>query len=178
MKGKSIVTAVLLVFVAASAVALVIKETRNGPGAAAPMANDEGAALPDNGVVVFYFHGNTRCPTCRSIEAQAHDLVTSRSANELADGQLTWQVVNYETPADAHYVDDYEIVAPIVILSLRRDGTQTDWRSLDRVWELVGDGPAFATYVQQEIGDMLAAANYHESGIPPDQDQAAGVEKQ
>lgn len=155
MKAKSIVTAVLLLFVAVSAVALVVKEARNGPGPEA--AADDGAAqLPDDGLVAIYFHGNTRCPTCRSIEAQAHDAIAGGFSDELADSRLVWQVVNYETPADAHYVDEYQIVAPIVVLSQRRAGRETDWRSLDRVWELVGDPPAFTEYVEQEVKDMLA----------------------
>ncbi len=157
MKAKSVVTAVLLLFVAVSAVALVVKEGRNGPGSAATSATDDTPSLPGDGLVAFYFHGNTRCPTCRNIESQAHDAVTERFADELADGQFVWQVVNYETPAGAGYVDEYDLIAPIVVLSRRRDGQETEWRSLDRVWELVGDGPAFAAYVDQEVRDMLAA---------------------
>ena len=153
MKAKSIVTAVLLLFVAVSVVALVVKEARNGPGPADASASQ----LPEDGLVAYYFHGNVRCPTCRSIETQSHDAVTSRFADELADGRLVWQVVNYETPADAHYVDEYEIVAPTVVLSQRHAGEQTEWRSLDRVWELVSDPPAFAQYVEQEVQDMLAS---------------------
>ena len=39
------------------------------PGAA---ANAETAA---DGLVVYYFHSNTRCPTCQSIESQAKETV-------------------------------------------------------------------------------------------------------
>lgn len=162
MKAKSIVTAVLLMFVAASVVALVVKEARRGrslesmDGLAAADVNV--VPLPDDALVAYYFHGNVRCPTCSSIETQAHDAVTERFADELASGRIVWRVVNYESPADAHYVDDYQIVAPIVVLSQRRAGRETAWRSLGRVWELVGDPPAFATYVQQEVNDMQASA--------------------
>lgn len=156
MKAKPILTAVLLLFVAATAVALVVKEARNGSVSDAASAHDEAIPLPDNGLVAFYFHGNTRCPTCRSIEAQAHDLVAADFADPLTDGRLVWQTVNYETPGYEHFVDDYQLVAPVVVLSVRRDGKEAAWRSLDRVWELVGDETAFAEYVREEVKDMLA----------------------
>jgi hypothetical protein len=153
MKAKPIVTAVLLLFVAVSVVALIAKEARNSPGPADTSASQ----LPEDGLVAFYFHGNVRCPTCRSIETQSHDAVIGQFADELADGRLVWLVVNYETPADAHFADEYQLVAPMVVLSQRRAGREAEWRSLDRVWELVSDPPAFAQYVEQEVQDMLAS---------------------
>ena len=166
MKAKSVVTVVLLLFVVASAVVLVVKEARRGAGADVTTASDDLPPLPRDGLIAFYFHGNIRCPTCRSIESQGHDAVAGGFAAELADGRLVWQVVNYETPATAHYAKEYDLVAPMVVLSQRRDGRETDWRSLDRVWELEGDAPAFTEYVQQEVRDMLAGGD-HAKTQPP-----------
>jgi hypothetical protein len=164
MKAKPIVTAVLLLFVAVSVVALIAKESRKTSGTAAAGTADE-SRLPDDGLVVYYFHGDVRCPTCRSIEAQAHDAVAGRLADELASGRVVWQVVNYEAPADAHYVDDYQLVSPTVVLSQRHAGGQTEWRNLERVWELVGDPPAFAEYVEQEVRNMLAESGQADAQI-------------
>ena len=48
------------------------------PGAS---TNSETAA---DGLVVYYFHSTTRCPTCQSIEAQAKDTVQTDFASQLA----------------------------------------------------------------------------------------------
>ena len=48
------------------------------PGTA---ANTETAA---DGLVVYYFHSNTRCPTCQSIESQAKETVQTDFASQLS----------------------------------------------------------------------------------------------
>ena len=53
--------------------------------------------------MVYYLHGNVRCPTCREIEATSEEAVTSGFAGELKSGQVQWQVINYETPGNEHY---------------------------------------------------------------------------
>ena len=150
MKSKTILTAVLLLFVAMSVVAMVAKESRQA-------SNSATTELPADGLVAIYFHGNVRCPTCLSIEALAHGAITERFADDLASGKLAWQVMNYELPENAHFVDEFQLAAPTVVLVQRQVGQTTESRNLDRVWELVGDQPAFAQYVEQEVQGMLAS---------------------
>jgi len=148
MKPKTVVTVVLLLFVAASVVVLAARSF-------GPKPQQGGPQPPDDGVVAYYFHGNTRCPTCRSIEEYAHEAVQTGFAKELADGRLRWQVVNYEEPENEHFATDYELVAPTVLLAEIRGGSQIDWKNLPEVWELVGEKPAFIAFVQQNVRAML-----------------------
>ena len=112
---------------------------------------DGRAAKLSDGVIVYYAHGNTRCPTCRKIESQAHEAVTSGFADELKAGSVAWKIVNYEEPAGKRFVEEYGVQVPTVVLVRVEDGKPADWKRLDRLWGLVGDKRPFIEYVQAEI---------------------------
>jgi hypothetical protein len=57
-------------------------------------------------VIAYYFHGTVRCETCLNIEKQAHELVMSRFAAELASERLVFKPVNYDKPENAHFSKD------------------------------------------------------------------------
>lgn len=173
MKPKTIVTAILLLFVTASVVYLVVKETGGRPAqsttepdrsralagqkteTAGPSENK--MAAPD--VVAYYFHGNMRCMTCRTIEAYATEAIETGFPDALKDGRLEWRVVNVEEPGNGHYVQDFQLTTRSVVLERLADGKRQDWRNLQRVWELVrGDKEAFLRYIQDETMTYLGAA--------------------
>ena len=110
----------------------------------------------ENGLLVYYFHGNVRCPTCQSIEAQANETVHAHFASQLNSGEMTWKIVNYEQPAAKPLALKFDVQMPVVVLARMSDGQVRDWRRLDKVWALVGDKPKFAKYVRGEIDEMLA----------------------
>ena len=109
----------------------------------------------DDGLVVYYFHGNTRCPTCQAIESQSHETVKTDFAEPLRRGDVVWKNLNYEQPAVSALAKKFEIQMPVVVLAKMKEGQIQDWKRLDEVWALVGDKPAFATYVRGEIKKML-----------------------
>ena len=82
--------------------ASIVEELRalRGQGglAAAPGAPTKAETVSD-GLVVYYFHSNIRCPTCRSIESQAQETVQTHFASQLGNGEVIWKIVNYEQPA-------------------------------------------------------------------------------
>jgi hypothetical protein len=127
---------------------------KQGGIAASPgsVANSETAA---DGLVVYYFHSNTRCPTCQAIESQATDTVHADFASQLAKGEIAWTVLNYEQPAGAPLAKKFDVQMPVVVLAKMKAGQVEDWKRLDKVWALVGDKPAFAKYVGEEITKML-----------------------
>jgi hypothetical protein len=133
------------------AIGLIVRKELAGPAATAT----ESKPLPETGLVVYYFHGEVRCPTCEAIENTAHEVVEQGFADELASGAVEWRIENYELPANAHFATEYELAAPSVVLVRREQGQQTGWRNLDRVWELVGDKQAFTEYVAQATREML-----------------------
>lgn len=160
----------LLMFVAATCVVLIVKAVPQTPpetpqaGASSNArssgqaenanAGKPGAVQPD-GVKVYYFHGNTRCPTCQTIEAYAEEAVRSGFPEELARRAVQWEVINYESPGNEHYATEYQIVAPSVVLAKFEGGKQVAWKGLMEVWELVGDKAAFADFVQKNVRAFL-----------------------
>ena len=111
-----------------------------------------------NGVAAYYFHGNTRCPTCRSIEEQAHTVVRQNFTSELDSGDLTWTMLNYEESNGEELGSKFEVQMPVVVVVQMEQGQIAQWKRLDKVWALVGDQPAFAQYVREEIRAMLDAS--------------------
>lgn len=172
MKIRTIVTAVLLLFVATSVVYLVAAgrrtrdvktEPRDDPAAASsavdktPVRPGEKQDSAAHRVVAFYFHGNYRCPTCRAIEANTEEALKNGFPDELQAGKLIWMVVNIEEPGNEHYVDDYQLSTRSVVLVEMENGTEKRWRNLDKVWQLVhGDKDAFASYISENTRAFLA----------------------
>ncbi len=109
-------------------------------------------------VVVYYFHGKTRCYTCRKIEGLSHDVVTSSFAPQIATGKLEWQSVDVDQPGNEHYFDDYKLFTWSLVLVTYRNGKQTEYNNLKDVWTLVNNEPAFRKYVQSGVQSALQRA--------------------
>jgi hypothetical protein len=169
MSFKNAVTNSLLMFVAATCVVLIVKAMPQTQPVMQVAANSNlgtsGLAFQNNsgtptlsmqdGVKVYYLHGNVRCPTCRSIEAYAKEAVETGFADELKNGYIQWQVINYESPGNEHYGTDYQVVAPNVVLVKIKDGKQDSWKGLPEVWEHVGDKAAFVGFVQKNLREFI-----------------------
>ncbi len=133
-----------------------LQAIRKQGGIAASPGNASNTETAADGLVVYYFHGNTRCPTCQSIESQANDTVHNDFASQLSGGEIVWKVLNYEQSANEQLVKKFAILMPVVVLAKIKAGQVEDWKRLDKVWAVVGDKPAFAKYVRDEITRMLA----------------------
>lgn len=110
---------------------------------------DSTAAAPR--VLVYYFHGTTRCATCRKLEAFSLEAVQRGFSEALQRGDLRWQILNVDEPENEHFVDDYQLYTRSLVVAKTSDGKQTEWKNLEKIWELVGDKRAFMSYVQDEI---------------------------
>jgi hypothetical protein len=168
MTFKEAITNSLLMFVAATCVVLIVKAlpqtqptalalagSNGGPNE--PGAQNSGTPTPamQDGIKVYYLHGNIRCPTCRTIESNAKEAVETGFADQLAGGQIQWAVINYESPGNEHYATDYEVVAPTVVLVKYAGGRQVAWKALPEVWEHVGDDDALVNFVQSRLREFV-----------------------
>jgi hypothetical protein len=117
--------------------------------AALPKPTTVAEAPASAGIRVYYFHGTTRCATCKTIEAYAHETVASAFAPELKAGSLEWTVVNVDEPANQHFMRDFQLYTRSVVVVDAKDPKR--FKVLDKVWQLVGDKAAFQKYVEQEI---------------------------
>ena len=137
-------TALLLALVVPGVIAVGVAAV-----AAAPKPTTVAEAPASAGVRVYYFHGATRCATCKTIEAYAHETVAAAFAPELKAGSLEWAVVNVDEPANQHFTRDFQLYTRSVVVVDAKDPKR--FKVLDRVWQLVGDKAAFQKYVEQEI---------------------------
>ena len=119
----------------------------------------ETAEAFQDGLIVYYFHGKTRCPTCEAIEAQTYDLVHLDFAEQLQRGEIAWKVMNYEAPESADLKEEFEIIMANVVLAKMKGGKCVDWRRLDKVWALWNDPPAFDEFIRTEIDQMLGKSD-------------------
>ncbi len=169
---KGVLTIVLLLFVVASVAYLVVGEVRSTAGpldpstTAAeqppPVSGESSRAItePANGkqtpvLQAYYFHVTSRCVTCLKIEQYAQEAIEEAYSAEVKDGRVRWQAVNYDEPANAHFVNKYDLVSSSLVLVSNPDDSSAAWRNLERTWDLVGDEEAFKKYVTGEIETML-----------------------
>ena len=119
----------------------------------AESVGEAGAADPR--VVVYYFHGERRCKTCRTIEAFAEETVRGRFANQLACGELAWRAVNYDLPENEHFLEEFGLASSSVVLVEMAEGEPVRFEVLQETWSLVRDKAAFERYVADAVRGYL-----------------------
>ena len=142
-------TGALLLALAGSAIAAgtaAVAETPQKPRTPTAVAAPPAAST---GVLVYYFHATSRCGTCRTIEAYAHETVTSRFGPDVQTRRLEWRAVNVQEPANQHFIRDFQLYTRSVVVADAKNPKR--YKVLDRVWQLVQDKAAFQSYVEQEI---------------------------
>jgi len=117
-------------------------------------AAGSGDALPADGIVVVNFHSRTRCNSCREIGKQALAVVETDFAAELKSGRIIWQVVNFEEPANKHFVGEYGLTTSTIVVMRRQGGRDAEWQRLDKIWDHLFDGPAMRALVKEHISQV------------------------
>lgn len=159
MGVKTITALALGAFVAASLVALGVQSLATA-GAAPAGAARKGAPsveAPARRVVVTYFHGDVRCPTCRKLETLSREAVEEGFAKEIAAGTVVYRVVNVDRPENKRYVEEFQLVTKALIVADEREGRVGRWQNLEKIWDLVGNHDAYMTYVRGSVRDLLDA---------------------
>lgn len=133
-----------------------LRAIRSQGGVATSAETSARASATEDGLMVYYFHGNVRCATCRAIESQTRDVVANDFAEELEGGRIGWKILKYDEPGKSELADKFGVHMANVVLARMQNGEVQDWERLDKVWSLVGDKPAFAEFIRSEISGMLA----------------------
>lgn len=163
MRAKTLAATLLGGFVLVSLVALGV-QSRGTSRAADPATSD----APTSGVaskpavahrvVVTYFYGDVRCPTCRKLEALSREAVEQGFAMEIAAGTVVFQAINVDRAENKHFVADYKLVTKSLIVADEREGKPGRWLNLEKIWDLVGNHDCYMTYVRGTVRDLLDAA--------------------
>jgi hypothetical protein len=130
------------------------------PAAGAAQADKGKAAVPETKdvarkIVAFYFHGNFRCDSCKKIEQYSREAIEKYFSEQLKIGELVWQVVNTDLPANQHFMKDYQLYTSSLVIAEFKGSTQLQWKNLAGVWHELDDQEAFYDYVKTEIQKFL-----------------------
>jgi hypothetical protein len=106
-------------------------------------------------LIIYYFHGNLRCPTCIKLESLAKSEVETDFTDAIKSGRLEWKTVNVEEKGNEHFENDYKLYTKSVIVSTLEDGKETSWKNLDRIWQLIHDESQYRAYIRTEVKACL-----------------------
>jgi len=106
-------------------------------------------------VLAYYFHGSSRCPTCHKLEQYSKEAIEINFKDALIAGKLEFKVINVEDSGKQYYVDRYGLYSQALILSLVKDGKETKWENLNKIWEYAGNKEIFLGYVKGKVADFL-----------------------
>jgi thiol-disulfide isomerase/thioredoxin len=110
----------------------------------------------DHRVIVYYFHGKSRCGTCKRIEQLTKEAVAESFANEISAGLVKLKVINVDEKENSHFSKDYQLFTRSVVVSDIVNGKEKQWKNLQKVWELIHNDEAFKKYIQDEIKAYLS----------------------
>lgn len=103
---------------------------------------------------MYSFHGAVRCESCRRIEDWSRQLVRRDFEADLSAGRLRWQVLDFDAPANKHFVDEFRILASTIVVVELRDGVMVRAKNLQKSLQLADDRGAF----EKLVGDEIRAA--------------------
>jgi hypothetical protein len=105
--------------------------------------------------VAYYFHGNFRCDNCRKIEEYSREAVDLYFSEQLKTGELKFEVINTDEPANEHFVEDYQLYTRSLVIAEFKDGKQVKWKNLAKVWDYLNNKEKFHEYVKSEIQNYV-----------------------
>lgn len=111
-----------------------------------------------DGVIVYYFHGNRRCPTCVGIQNGISKTVAEKFGAQQAEGIVAFEEINIEEEANRTYADKYRLASSTMVVSILKDGKEIKWTVCDGVWRHALDKAKLTAYVEEQIREALAAA--------------------
>ena len=107
--------------------------------------------------VVYYFYTNTRCYSCKTIEAYTREAVATKLAAGYKDWKIEFKGVNVDEEPNKHFVQDYWLNSKSVVVQKFSGEKVLNWGKLEKVWQLLGDKDAFMNYVADETHKLLDA---------------------
>jgi hypothetical protein len=126
------------------------KNTIDSNAASSP-ARDEN----DTTVIAYYFHRTVRCAGCLEIEANAKRVIENSFANQIADKKLIWTSLNLDEPGGEAFAKEFDVSMSTLVLSKTKNGDNTQYRKLEKVWDFINTPKDFDAYVQNEVKQFL-----------------------
>lgn len=126
------------------------------PSSTGSSTNQPTAEITAPPVIAYYFHGTVRCETCVLIEGMAKAVIEGEFRAELEARRLLFLPVNYDLPENAHFLADYRLPCPSLVLVRQQEGAKEEWKLLGDVWQLVHDPAKLNRLVETEVKAFMA----------------------
>jgi hypothetical protein len=89
------------------------------------------------------------------IEQLAKAVIEQQFSAEIAMSGLVFTPVNYELPENTHFLADYKLPCPSLVLVRRTAGKEEAWKLLADTWQLVHESAKLNSYVAAEVKAFL-----------------------
>jgi thiol-disulfide isomerase/thioredoxin len=109
------------------------------------------ADVPEDRVVVMYFHRTERCPTCEKMGSYAEEAVKRGFKEQLKKGTVAFHFIDFEDEKNEKLVKGYEVEDPKLIIAKITGNKVAKYTNLEDIWTKVSDKPAFLKYVQESV---------------------------
>lgn len=119
---------------------------------APPRSNNSGVTT-----VAYYFHRTARCKTCRALEIAAREAIEGSFADELSNRILSVKSFNIEEPSNHHFIEQYQITGPSLVLSQMQGTKEVNWKDLDQIWRLIRTPAEYKAYIVSELESFMKA---------------------
>ena len=150
---KVIVRSLLAAFMACSAAYWVCTKVCNSPRsvATAPIASN----LKSDRITIVCIHSALGCDECAKIETYARDVLREGFSNEVNQGQVVYQAVNMDDPANLGFLRHFKVAGKNLILIRYSGNREVKWEILSQVWTLIRKQTACETYIRERITAYL-----------------------
>lgn len=89
-------------------------------------------------VIVYYFHGDRRCPSCIAISDETNKFLTSGFKADMEAGIIVYKDVNIDKEENKAIAEKYQIAGSALLIIKNDKGTDVE------ITDLTGDGFKFA----------------------------------
>ena len=76
-------------------------------------------------------------------------------SEELASGELEYEVINIDEKGNEHFAKDYKLYTKSLVISKIKGGKEVEYKNLEKVWNYLGDKEVFYNYVKEETAKFL-----------------------
>lgn len=164
MDLKKAASVALIAFVIVSVAFLAYKEAGQGSvpagsagfNAGGEQSNSESAPGKEDPtkVVAYYFHSQYTCISCIIMENYIKEAL-QQYPEQLRSGVLEFRSIDVDRPENRHYLQDFQVAANSVVLSLQSDDSVLRSSNLSGVFLYAGDKAKLIQYVGEEVERYL-----------------------
>lgn len=106
-------------------------------------------------VVVYYFHGDRRCRTCRGIQATIEQTINENFADQIVAGRLEYREVNFEDDENKHFIQQFQLSFGTMIVATVKGDKILEWENCGKVWDYGHESTALVEYVADRVREHL-----------------------